>query len=170
MIILREGKILSGLQDMIDFLPGGIMVEVGTFSGESTIEFAKKFHCVYAIDPWSDSIVVLAGTPMSEVESVFDERIKSYTNIIKMKTTGNEGVKKFEDYSLDFVYIDAMHDYYSVKNDITMWINKVKRSGYIAGHDYDVSSPGCIQAVDEIFGANNIKVFEDSSWLKKIED
>ena len=38
-----------------------------------------------------------------------------------------------EDKSLQFCYIDAAHDYESVKRDIAAWLPKVK--GTIAGHD-----------------------------------
>jgi hypothetical protein len=42
----------------------------------------------------------------------------------------------FDDNSLDFVYIDACHDYSSVLMDIQTWWPKVKVGGILAGHDY----------------------------------
>jgi predicted O-methyltransferase YrrM len=42
----------------------------------------------------------------------------------------------FKDASLDFVYIDAAHDYQSVKQDLKAWYPKVKKGGVFAGHDY----------------------------------
>ncbi len=47
-----------------------------------------------------------------------------------------EAVKRFADESLDFVFIDASHDYEHVKEDIREWSKKVKRGGIVAGHDY----------------------------------
>ncbi len=47
-----------------------------------------------------------------------------------------DAVKDFEDNSLDFVYIDANHEYDYVKQDITEWTKKVKPGGIVAGHDY----------------------------------
>jgi hypothetical protein len=41
----------------------------------------------------------------------------------------------FEDSSLAFCYIDAAHDYESVRRDISAWKSKVKPSGVLAGHD-----------------------------------
>jgi hypothetical protein len=42
----------------------------------------------------------------------------------------------FQDESLDFVYIDANHAYDFVKQDIELWYPKVKKGGYLWGHDY----------------------------------
>ena len=63
-------------------------------------------------------------------------------------------VDLFEDNSLDFVFIDASHEYEDVKNDILAWLPKVKRGGILAGHDYYVNQDwfsGVKKAVNEIF-------------------
>ncbi|RLI59813.1 MAG: hypothetical protein DRO67_09555, partial [Candidatus Asgardarchaeum californiense] len=71
---------------------------------------------------------------------------------------------EFQHASVDFVFIDAAHDYESVKNDIAAWFPKVKVGGIIAGHDYKNDEPtGVEQAVDERFGSK-IKVVENI-WI-----
>lgn len=57
----------------------------------------------------------------------------------------------YPDESLDFVYLDAGHDYADVHKDIDAWRLKVKSGGILAGHDYTVEFPGVIQAVNETF-------------------
>ena len=52
-----------------------------------------------------------------------------------------EAAKDFEDKSLDFVYIDAAHDYESVKVDIRAWFPKIKIGGTIGGHDFYIEDP-----------------------------
>jgi predicted O-methyltransferase YrrM len=47
-----------------------------------------------------------------------------------------EAAAYFADESVDFVYVDARHDYTSVKQDLETWWPKVKRGGILAGHDY----------------------------------
>jgi len=47
-----------------------------------------------------------------------------------------EGSKRFEDGYFDFIYIDAAHDYRSVKEDIEAWWPKLKSGGIYSGHDY----------------------------------
>jgi len=45
------------------------------------------------------------------------------------------GAKWFEDKSLAFVFVDAAHDYESVKRDIAAWLPKMKPGAVLAGHD-----------------------------------
>jgi hypothetical protein len=68
------------------------------------------------------------------------------------------------DASLDFVFIDADHDYEAVKADIAAWLPKIKASGWITGHDYDtVKFPGVVRAVEESFA--DFSLGEDHVWM-----
>ena len=75
---------------------------------------------------------------------------------------------KYEDGYFDIVYIDASHDYESVKKDILAWLPKVKEGGIISGDDYVSVWPGVIQAVNEIFG-NEINIVGEQQWWIKIK-
>lgn len=69
------------------------------------------------------------------------------------------------DGELDFVFIDADHEYESVKADIEAWAPKVRRGGLISGHDYgDDDWPGVEQAVKERFG-DRVQAAEDNVWM-----
>ena len=50
----------------------------------------------------------------------------------------NKAHTRIEDETLDFVFIDASHDYDSVNEDIKMWKPKVRKGGLVAGHDIDL--------------------------------
>jgi hypothetical protein len=57
----------------------------------------------------------------------------------------------FSDASLDWVHLDARHDYASVKADIEAWLPKVKAGGWLSGDDYDEQKwPGVVKAVSEL--------------------
>lgn len=60
---------------------------------------------------------------------------------------------------VDFVYIDAMHDYESVKTDIATWWRRLSPGGILAGHDYHYEFPGLIRAVDEFADANQLAIY-----------
>jgi hypothetical protein len=57
----------------------------------------------------------------------------------------------FGDSSLEWVHLDARHDYESVKADIEAWLPKVKAGGWLTGDDYDEAKwPGVVKAVGEL--------------------
>ena len=53
-----------------------------------------------------------------------------------IKDFSENASKKFDDGSLDFVYIDAAHDFKNVAIDICVWSPKVRVGGIVYGHDY----------------------------------
>jgi len=73
------------------------------------------------------------------------------------------------DESLDFVFIDACHTYWSVKMDLQLWYPKVRPGGLFSGHDYGgVRNTqrralfGVNRAVDEFAKKYNATVKEGS--------
>lgn len=140
---------------------GSVGVEVGSYRGESAVIITetgrfRKFTCV---DIWY-------GTPPGTEED-FDQRIAGHPVIEKLRLPSIEAAKKFPDGSLDFVYIDARHDYKNVSNDIRAWLPKVKDGGWITGHDYSWRFRGVVQAVHENLRVPH-RVFQDSSWAKQV--
>jgi hypothetical protein len=74
-----------------------------------------------------------------------------------------EAAERVPDGSLDFVYVDARHDYESVLEDLHAWYSKLKPGGIFAGHDYAnghfaQGDFGVKAAVDEFFGERGIAV------------
>lgn len=162
-----------GIDEIISLLnKDSIMVEVGCYYGESTLmwESSDKIIKIFAIDPWKDFYDVNDGASqkgnMKEVENIFDENIKNSSKIIKLKSTSIEASKNFDDASLDFVYLDGSHTYEDVLSDITHWIPKIKKNGFIGGHDIGWQSVN--SAVLKGLGRID-KKFEDSSWIVKIQ-
>jgi hypothetical protein len=72
--------------------------------------------------------------------------------------TSLEAAKLYPDNSLDFVLIDASHDYPSVHADILAWLPKVKSGGILAGDDLPWF--GVKRAVDELLpGYKNCRAY-----------
>lgn len=69
----------------------------------------------------------------------------------------------FADRSLDFVFLDAAHDYDSVKADIAAWLPKVRPGGWLAGDDFAPGVwDGVVRAVNELLPA--AKPWSWDSW------
>ena len=65
-----------------------------------------------------------------------------------IRKTSMDALADIEDGSLDFVYIDAAHDFDNVMMDIIGWSKKVKIGGIVSGHDYiHLHAGGIIPAV-----------------------
>ena len=69
-----------------------------------------------------------------------------------------EAVREIPDKSLDFVYIDAMHEFDPFTLDLICWSDKVRPGGIVAGHDYSPESwcNGVMLAVKTYTRAHNI--------------
>jgi len=84
------------------------------------------------------------------------ERLKDY-NVEYIKMTSMEAVRDIPDGSLDFVYIDALHEFDPVMMDIICWSKKVRPGGIVSGHDYFVGQFGVVPAVNAYVNAHNIR-------------
>ncbi len=147
-------------------------VEIGTWKGMSAAYMAVeiinsgkqiKFDCV---DTWD---FVPSQTEISEemYEGLYETFLKNIEpvkqQINPIKALSWDGANYYTDQSLDFIFIDAAHDYESVKKDINAWFPKLKKDGIIAGHDYtwceDVQ-----KAVNEYFAGKTIYESE-GCWI-----
>lgn len=72
-----------------------------------------------------------------------------------------------ENHSFDIVYLDASHDYESVKADISAWLPKIKEGGILCGDDYIHGWDGVIQAVNEAFG-EKVERVGNQQWMIRL--
>jgi hypothetical protein len=69
----------------------------------------------------------------------------------------------FGDGSLDWVHLDARHDYDSVSADIAAWAPKVRAGGWLSGDDYNEHGfPGVVRAVRDALP--DAEVWWSSQW------
>jgi predicted O-methyltransferase YrrM len=141
-----------------DFLsPNTVMAEIGCFRGVSTSVFAQYVKTVYAIDPWKyrPEYIDLPKDWLDAAEGLFDKVVERYPNIIKRKGLSVEMAPEFADESLDAVYIDADHREAPFKADLAAWTPKVRKGGYVMGHDYPM--------VGSLLPP--VLVYPDQSWI-----
>lgn len=147
------------------FPKGSTFVEIGSWMGRSTsclgqlVKQSQKNIKVYAVDTFEGSeehtdIVKDIENHSTSLLELFNHNIKScdVSEIITpIQGKSLDVVSQFEDESIDFIFIDASHDYDNVLADITAWYPKLKPGGLIAGDDYALCWNGVIRAVNEYF-------------------
>lgn len=94
----------------------------------------------------------------------FDKTILKYPQAEYIMLPSNEAVNKFENHSLDLVYIDANHGYSEVVEDIAIWMPKVKKGGILSGHDYIDTQSKVIPAVHKFF--EKVELLEEKNGNK----
>jgi len=124
-------------------------VEVGTWKGTSAafmaVEIANsgkdiQFDCVDTFEgsPNEPSHLVDPSVINKTLYEEFIDNMKPVEGFYRpVKMTSIEAADCYDDQTLDFVFIDAMHDYESVRSDIIAWFPKVKVGGIISGHDFN---------------------------------
>ena len=68
----------------------------------------------------------------------------------------------FNDGELDFIFVDAGHEYEDVKADIQAWYPKIKKGGYMIGHD--INQVQVRKAVREQFQDRWSQAKEQKIW------
>ncbi len=143
-----------------------IIVEIGSFKGVSTSLFALHAKKIIAIDPYN-SIDTFGQEELEDInfaEKQFDKVKQKYKNIIHIKKPSYEAYKDIEDNSADLVYIDGDHRPDAVKKDIELYLPKIKKGGFISGHDfYEYIKDAIIEKIGK-----PDKIYKDLSWIKKI--
>ena len=99
--------------------------------------YASTMNTLHSV---SDKTKAVPGTiALSLLKSGYTETKKvldPYPNCKIIRKTSMEAVEGFEDESLDFVYIDANHEFRYIAEDLFEWTKKVKKGGIVSGHDY----------------------------------
>lgn len=101
-----------------------------------------------------------------DMEQIFRKKFEKEPKVSILKGVSWEGGSEIDDDSLDFVFVDASHDYDSVVKDIAAWFPKVKSGGIFCGHDLHYS--GVVQATKERFGSRLREAGVDNVWYVRV--
>jgi Methyltransferase domain len=166
-------------------------VEVGVFLGGFTERMLDEWRGseLVAVDPWRAFGEGVYRDVMDAEQAEHDARYAETLNRLRRfgdrvavwRETGDEAAARIEDASLDWVYLDAMHDEASVASDLRTWWPKVRPGGIFAGHDYIAGKRGATEfgvrvAVDRFFGELDLQIwstFIDEpfiSWIVEVPD
>jgi len=131
----------------------GEAVEIGVRRGHYSQHILKNWpgH-LHLVDPWERQEEMSDGTgtkkyndisnaPQQEHDDNLDHVKKMLGGLAPGRFTVHrdysvEAAKAFKDGQLDFVYVDARHDYEGALEDMVAWWPKLRVGGLIAGHDF----------------------------------
>ena len=133
------------LLDIISKEKPKITCEVGVARGEFSFEILSRMPSIekhYLVDLYAHQENYKDGHNFSD-ESQMQQLNSCKTRLEKFsrKTDfqigrSTEMSRNIQDQELDFVYIDARHDYWGCMQDLICYWPKVKDGGIMSGHDY----------------------------------
>jgi predicted O-methyltransferase YrrM len=132
------------------------IVEVGCWMGRSTAALAENTSgVVFAVDTWLGSEEHQSEINAHAPDWLYREFLKNmqpYINNLKVapiRMSSTDAARTLSGEQFDMVFIDASHDYESVKADIIAWLPLIRLGGIICGHDRN--HPPVYRAVHEAF-------------------
>lgn len=155
---LKNCQVLPCREDLLEQMPQhAICAEVGVAEGyfsEQILRICKPTK-LYLIEYGKKYCENLRKRFATEIEN---------GRIEILEGDSIEMLKKLQDNALDFVYLDATHDYEHPARELCVCKNKVKQGGFIMGHDYtrfslwEAQQYGVIEAVNEFVVLNNYEM------------
>lgn len=156
---------LYGLDDFCkQFLkPDMKMLELGCHIGVSTNLFAKYVKSIDTVDMDAMIGIVDVVSKNNNVE-FYHMTFHEFFNTLRFKSTQEPKT----DLKYDVIYIDGSHDYHAVLEDINNSLQFLKPGGIIAGHDYNITTPGVPNAINHFLASlhpdTTLHIYGDSSW------
>jgi predicted O-methyltransferase YrrM len=156
LLIAAAARAVSGSQ------APAVIVEVGSYCGRSTVVLGSVLQSlglvdakVYAIDPHDGRVGALDQGIQQVAPSLdkFQHSIAAAGLNGLVETIRNHSFQVPWDKSINFLFIDGLHDYMNVARDFYHFEKWVVIGGYVAFHDYADYYPGVRTFVNEILAS-----------------
>ena len=154
--------------------PESKICEVGVFRGEFANFLANlKPSLLVLVDPWNGILTSgdADGNNVTQVngEEVYksiSEQTKGVPFLEVLRAKSETVLPKFPDEYFDVIYIDGDHSFEGCSKDLELARKKVKKGGWICGHDYEMNELkaknvyyfGVNQAVDVFCAKYGLKI------------
>jgi hypothetical protein len=112
--------------------------EIGVERGVYSEKICAAGLRLYAVDAWTAYDGYREHVSQEELDSFYEEtrrKLEPYSCQL-IRSFSMDALRLIQDGSLDFVYVDANHEFQAATNDIAEWARKVRVGGIVAGHDY----------------------------------
>lgn len=153
-----------------------VAIEVGSWLGASARDIATILPAdgvLFAVDTWLGSEEHQPGQSgyVIPIDLLFQQFLSNVIHaglkdkIVPVRLPSVVAAKKLAALGVmaDFIYIDAAHDYESVKQDLHAWYPLLREGGVFCGDDFHHGP--VIQAVNEFAAEKNLKIVPETCWL-----
>lgn len=166
--VLPVGGFLNGaefalLHELASQCPeNGVIVELGSYQGKSTLSLAKGAQIanarMWAIDPHPELQVTNDTLYGMHDQVALLRNLLTYevAHIVRVITMASYEIVKAWTLPIDLLWIDGSHDYEDVKRDLVEWSPHV--IGKIAMHDTSGNWPGVSQALSEFVASGEWQI------------
>lgn len=126
------------LQELAATTNGSIFVELGSYLGASSCYIASGIECagkpakLFCVDTWKNEGMAEGN------RDTYDDFLKNtanFQNTIVPLRGKSEEIAKYFNAEIDFLFIDAGHDYENVRTDVLAWFPKLRAGAQVIFHD-----------------------------------
>lgn len=162
---------------LIDFL------QIGAYTGDASEWMLNNIltdptSWLTDVDTWSGSEEEAHKQfDWHALENFYDERLSSYSNLCKVKSTSKNFLVSAEQAHYDFIYIDGDHTSAGVYLDATLSWDKLKPYGIMAfddyqwrhdsGEEYLCPKQGIDKFLTEVKGQYHLLIMDEQVWISK---
>ena len=144
----------------LDVLPeGGLGIEVGVWLGRNAKELLRlrRPRRLILVDLWKRFKCPTNHLVMKQAPELIEAQYLSLMHyffndprVTLLRMASDEAASLLAPGSANWVYVDANHDYESVRRDLNAWSRALAPDGILAGHDWRVKKfSGVTRAVAE---------------------
>lgn len=139
-LTIHEGQFLTKAARQVQKIKG-VVVEIGSFQGKSTIYLALANNLVYAIDPHQG---VFSGGKTKPTYAAFLHNLQAAGVSQKVKPFMTTSAKAAQNWKqpIKLLFIDGLHDETNARGDFELWFPFLVDAGVVAMHDSFCAWPG----------------------------
>jgi hypothetical protein len=146
-------KSRDDLPELLNKLSFTTMIEIGVKEGlyaELVLSKWLKFEHYWGIDPWEPqkNYKDIANVEIDQQNKFYNQTFAKLVSkfgenrITLIRNYSTEAVVSFSAQSIDFIYLDARHDYCGLTEDLYNYYPVLRCGGLFAGHDFRFDGGG----------------------------
>lgn len=161
--------------------------EVGVWNGKNAEQLLRRLPLLHLslVDRWAapdkkdsyySSGAEMALKSHAKHKAAYEEamsRVRFAASRVDVQVCDSGyGAELYPDKFFDFVFIDADHSREGCYRDIVAWCPKVKKDGFIGGHDFAHPDQGDVKGavLDYFGGMDGIELDVNRTWFRRVYD